>query len=162
MKYETVATVYTWSQIGTQSLLCLLYCGALYIVCKSEKQTFVTKLIIMMIISCVGALLVMYANINLGADPPFVFYVIIIQGIGGEMRDVMFNVSHWIFAYHYFNSAVAMPYIFNQVSVPEEKQKRLQVLYMTLLVLNIALPTIETGVLVTVNWVANKQLVSLV
>lgn len=97
-----------------QAILIVCYSVALWVITKHGSNSFVRKLIIMMIISCIGAEIVSWANGNLDTDTPFVYYVYIIQAIGGCMRDCMFNVSHWLFAFQYFNSAVQMPFIFNQ------------------------------------------------
>lgn len=61
------------------------------------------------------------------------------------MRDGGFNVSHWLFAYQYFYSAVAMPYLFNLEQMPPQKENRLHKLYFVLLWLNILVPAIELG-----------------
>ena len=72
---------------------------SLWLICKNTTQPFVTNLIIMMILSCIGAVLTVYSNMHIDDPPPEGYYFILLQGTAGWMRDGLFNISHWIFAY---------------------------------------------------------------
>ena len=106
MSLQRASKAYNISQIGTQSILIVCYGVALWVITKHGSNSFAKNIIIMMIISCIGADIVMWANLNIESEPPFAYYVIVVQGVGGIMRDCMFNVSHWLFAFQYYNSAV--------------------------------------------------------
>lgn len=56
------------------------------------------------------------------------------------IRDVCFNVSHWVFGFWYFNSAIEMPYIFENESTPYGKEMCLKIVYWVLLVMNVITP----------------------
>jgi hypothetical protein len=65
----------------------------------------------------------------------------------------MFGIAHWQFAYQYYNSAVAMPYLSaGQMSVPEKKRKSLNVCYIFVFMLIIFSKAINSCTLVFINW----------
>jgi hypothetical protein len=75
----------------------------------------------MMILSNIGAIMVIFGNFGVFeyTDPSITTYAFIgLQGVGGILRDLFFNVAHWVFAFQYLNSAVMMVYIYDQLEQP--------------------------------------------
>lgn len=67
------------------------------------------------------------------------------------LRDGFFNVSHWVFAFQYFNSAATMPFIYDQAEQPESQVKRLKLLNTLMLAINIFVPIVYSLVLIYIN-----------
>jgi hypothetical protein len=84
----------------------------------------------------------------------------VVQFIAGMMRDGCFNVSHWIFAYEYYSSAVAMPFIFTREELPERKRECMKWLFYIMSGVNIFDPLVYYLILFYGNWVSVKTTVS--
>lgn len=107
----------------------------------------------MMIISTAASPFVILSNVHIDKDfPPKVYYYIILQGVSALLRDGMFNISHWMFAYEYYNSAVALPLIFNHKEVPQTREKWLTRMNVTLLILNGLAPLCALIIHEYANW----------
>lgn len=76
------------------------------------------------------------------------------------MRDGCFNVSHWIFAYEYYSSAVSMPFIFTREEMPERKRECMKWLFYVMFGLNIFDPLVYYLILFYGNWVSVETTVS--
>jgi len=68
------------------------------------------------------------------------------------IRDGCFNVGHWIFSFQYYNTSISMQYVLKQEQMPQNSQKNMELLYMLLLVANIAIPAIYAGILYYGNY----------
>lgn len=129
---------YNWSTVVTSSILAVCYAGSLYLILQDTKVPFVTSIIILLIISNVGAVAVVWANINLSKDPEPVHVVdwVFIQSIAGLARDLCFNWGHWWFAYEYYVSAISMEYVFMQKEIPKKRKFKLEIMNKIFLFLN--------------------------
>lgn len=112
--------IYNWSTVITSAILIVLYLLSLYIL-RSLKVGFVTWCIILLVLSNIGAILIIFANNWIHEDISWVW----LQGSAGLLRDVCFNVSHWWFAFEYYRSAVAMPFIFKREQMPAQQERNL-------------------------------------
>lgn len=117
----------------------VLYLITWLIVRKNTEDPWVIKLIILMVLSCLGGVGVTIGNLGLVADPPpdHIMFYVYLQAISGFIRDTGFNVSHWMFAYQYLTSAVEMPYILDRSEMPEARQRRFKVFYILVMVINV-------------------------
>jgi hypothetical protein len=97
--------VYDWSTVVTSVILVALYVVALRMIRENTECKFVSKLVVLMIISNVGAALMIPCNNivvkkgELTVIPKWVLWFVLLQFIAGMMRDVSFNISHWVFSY---------------------------------------------------------------
>jgi hypothetical protein len=64
-----VFSVYNWSTIACSSVLVVCYSASLYLIVKDSKVPFVINIIILMILSNIGAILVIPSNMQLAKDP---------------------------------------------------------------------------------------------
>lgn len=48
---------------------------------------------------------------------------ITIQSLAGMLRDGCFNFAYWLFAFTYLNSAISMPYLLNQIDIPQKTER---------------------------------------
>lgn len=94
-------SIYNWSTVTLSGFLIGGYAFSLHVIRKNSDVPFVSQLIILMIISNVGAILMVWSNtIVTKQDPPsYVYYFVVLQALAGLMRDGCFNVAHWQFAY---------------------------------------------------------------
>jgi hypothetical protein len=72
------------------------------------------------------------------------------------MRDLGFNIGHWMFAYEYYMSAISMEYIFMQKEMPRNRKDRLELMNKILYALNIGVIVAYYFTLLTGNIVATK------
>ena len=72
--------------------------------------------------------------------------------MAGLARDGCFNIAVWSFAFEYYQSAVAMPFIFKQEEMPEQRRVSLELLNKIFYHLNIWMVLIYYIVLFYMNW----------
>ena len=116
-----------------------------------------------MIVSNLGAILMIWANVivtddSLPEQKKLTFCYV--QFLAGLMRDGCFNIAHWVFAFEYYNSAVAMPFIFTREEMPSEKRSSMEVLFFTIFLLNVVDPLIYYCVLFYGNYTNIKTGIS--
>jgi len=133
---------------------------SLKVILKETSMPFVTTVIILMIVSNVGAFLIIPSNMWLSKDPlpPGGYYACILQTVSGLMRDLGFNIGHWMFAYEYYMSAVSMEYIFMQSEMPDKRKKRLEIMSKLVYGINIGVVILYYFTLLTGNMVYTKYL----
>lgn len=67
------------------------------------------------------------------------------------LRDVTFNVSHWMFSFEYFSIARFMPYAIKDQEYPEKMQSYDNRLNKIMLVLNSVMPVLYALALLIFN-----------
>lgn len=130
---------YSASTVVTSVILIVLYAVSLWLITRTTKQPFVTYIVILLILSNIGSVGVIWCNLELDYNTNYKPYILPQSGFG-LLRDTCFNVGHWWFASEYYNSAVAMPFIFNHEEVPESTRIKLEKLFKRLMIANIAVP----------------------
>ena len=139
---------YSWSTVGLSTILIVLYTAALYVIRKETKVPFVFSTMTEMIVSNFGAILTIYCNFKIvNPELKLIYWFMFLQIVSACFRDACFNTAHWRFAFQYYNSAVAMPYLRNrQQDVPADRRKRLDATYNLVFALCIACPVIYSGI----------------
>ena len=101
-------------QVTLAFILIALYAATLGKVIMGSKFTFVIKLLVMMIVSNFAVIMVIAADQHLfrsSSDTSINYnFWACVQSIFVILRDVTFNVSHWMFSFEYFSIARFMPY----------------------------------------------------
>jgi hypothetical protein len=151
---------YCWSTIATSAVLVLLYSLSLHMILKDTNVGFVVAIIILLIVSNLGAIGIIYANVVLTehneaqTNPPT--SIIYFQAVTGLMRDGCFNMAYVKFASEYYFSAVSMKYIFEQSEMPEERKQRLNIMNKVLYTANAAVPILYYFILCYTNILGGK------
>lgn len=117
-----------------------------------------------MVASNVGAILMIVANIPLikdnNAPVTGIEFYVVLQFVAGLLRDVCFNIAHWQFAFEYYQSAVAMPFIFKQEEMPARRKAQLELMNRIFLHVNLWMPLVYYIVLFYDNWMSVTTRVS--
>ncbi len=97
----TLFSIYNYSTAITAALLAVLYLLAVFRIKRTSEDVFVLKLSILLFISNVAAMLVVWANLHVAVwfNQKHPIAWIYVQGISAVIRDVCFNLAHWVFAY---------------------------------------------------------------
>ena len=133
---------YEWSTGGTALVLIVIYTTILVLIKReSNEPSFVIYIILLLIVSNIGAIIEVGCNyvftILEPKSVPLLQSFNALQFVGGSIREGCFNIAHWSFAHEYYCSAAAMPYIFARQEMPESHQKNLALFNKIILAINI-------------------------
>jgi len=109
---QAAALCYYRTVFWTSSISIAIFLYTLFRVLKGKKHSFLIVLIVMLIISNLCAILSnTFARVWIYSDfdkrRPFMY----LQGTASGIRDVTFNLAHWIFAFKYWVIAIDMQYL---------------------------------------------------
>ena len=155
-KEDTVLfQTYTYSTICTSGLLVCAYGICLFLIYKA-KVPFVVKITIILLLSQLGACLTAESNILVEKQDPPMLWPVYYQALASLMRDVCFNIGHWMFAFEYYVSAISMQYIFEQTAMPKDKKQRLNILNKCMFAANCLMPLAYNFILWYTNFVSTR------
>lgn len=161
MDNQQLFDFYNWSTIITSAILVLGYSLSLHTIMKDTNVGFVVTITSLLIISNLGAIGIIWANIVLTKHnvdhTPTPLSWLYFQSITGFLRDGCFNVGTWMFAYEYYNSAISMQYIFAQTEMPDERKQRLTLMNKILFAANVAVPVIYYFTLCDTNIIGTRS-----
>jgi hypothetical protein len=156
---DELFTTYTYSTISTSGLLVCAYSICLFLIYKA-KVPFVVKITIILLLSQLGACLTAESNILIMQTNPPLLWPIYYQALVSLLRDVCFNIGHWMFAFEYYVSAISMQYIFEQTSMPKDKKQRLNFLNKCMFAANCLTPLAYNFILWYTNFVSTRDTIN--
>ena len=89
----------------------------------------------LLLVSNIGQVIVVLSNYKI-SSPDYSSVWIAIQSLASLSRDGCFNFAYWLFAFTYLNSAISMPYIFKQIDIPDETERKKSLLFWGMAAIN--------------------------
>ena len=89
----------------------------------------------LLLVSNIGQVIVVLSNYKI-SSPDYSSVWIAIQSLAMLSRDGCFNFAYWLFAFTYLNSAISMPYIFKQIDIPDETERKKSLLFWGMAAIN--------------------------
>ena len=115
IKLEKLFLIDTVLASGLGLILIILYTVALDKVLRNSKLSNVIQLLILLIVSNLALISSYFAyykyESNYWNTASIEMDWVVIQAISAFIRDVCFNIAHWLFAFEYFSTANIMPFI---------------------------------------------------
>jgi len=89
----------------------------------------------LLLVSNIGQIIVVLSNYTISSQD-YSSVWIAIQSLASLSRDGCFNFAYWLFAFTYLNSAISMPYIFKQIDIPDETERKKPLLFWGIAAIN--------------------------
>ena len=89
----------------------------------------------LLLVSNIGQVIVVLSNYKISSQD-YSSVWIAIQSLASLSRDGCFNFAYWLFAFTYLNSAISMPYIFKQIDIPDETERKKSLLFWGMAAIN--------------------------
>jgi hypothetical protein len=96
---------------------------------------FALQMCTLLLVSNIGQVIVVLSNYKI-SSPGYSSVWIPIQSLASLSRDGCFNFAYWLFAFTYLNSAISMPYIFKEIDIPEETERKKSLLFWGMAAIN--------------------------
>jgi hypothetical protein len=131
----------------SSGLLILLYAMTLCKVILGSRHKMLIQLLIMLALNNIGVIAdceinrIIVRHNNEGS--PTSKQVDLGQFLSTQVRDISFNLAHWLFAFEYYAISKLIPFVLQHRSLPEGMLVQQRLLFWAVFALNITTPFLE-------------------
>lgn len=132
---------------ASSAILILLFTITLIKVCLGSRHKMLMQLLVLLVLSNIGVIAdceintIIVRHNNEGAQTSK--QVDLGQFLSTQVRDISFNLAHWIFAFEYYAISKLIPFVLQQKSLPGGMLAQQRFFFWAVLVLNITSPFLE-------------------